>query len=179
MDEALASLDDAFGGRGRLLLLAGEPGIGKSRFAEEVAARAVDRGATVLWGRCWEAGGAPAYWPWSQALRTLTQALDAGPLRALLGARAADIAQMLPELREAIGDVPSPPALDPESARFRLFDATASFLSSASSEGLLVVVLDDLQAAPAGMSSRNRLRARESRDRTVPIGMSSASAISA
>ena len=54
----------------RPVLLAGEPGIGKSRLAEELATRARDRGARVLVGRCWEAGGAPAYWPWVQALRS-------------------------------------------------------------------------------------------------------------
>src|SRR5439155_19588524 len=68
--ELFAGLDDAFAGRGRLFLLAGEPGIGKSRLADELAHRARQQGADVFVGRCWEAGGAPAFWPWSQALRT-------------------------------------------------------------------------------------------------------------
>ena len=67
--ELVGGLDDAFAGRGRLFLLAGEPGIGKSRLAEELIAAAEERGAQVLVGRCWEAGGAPAYWPWVQSLR--------------------------------------------------------------------------------------------------------------
>jgi DNA-binding SARP family transcriptional activator len=67
--ELVAGLDDAFAGSGRLFLLVGEPGIGKSRLAEELIARARDRGARVLVGRCWESGGAPAYWPWVQSLR--------------------------------------------------------------------------------------------------------------
>jgi DNA-binding SARP family transcriptional activator len=67
--ELMTGLDDAFGGRGWLFLLVGEPGIGKSRLAEELGARARERGARVLVGRCWEAGGAPAYWPWVQSLR--------------------------------------------------------------------------------------------------------------
>jgi DNA-binding SARP family transcriptional activator len=65
-----AGLEDALAGRGRLFLLVGEAGIGKSRLADEFAARAKERGALILWGRCWEAGGAPAYWPWVQSLRT-------------------------------------------------------------------------------------------------------------
>ena len=65
----VAAIDDAFAGRGRLVLLVGEPGIGKSRLADELIAIARDRGACVLVGRAWEAGGAPAYWPWVQALR--------------------------------------------------------------------------------------------------------------
>src|SRR5437588_705789 len=66
----LAGIEDACAGHARLFLLAGEPGVGKSRLAEELAARARDRGIRVLVGRCWEAGGAPAYWPWVQALRS-------------------------------------------------------------------------------------------------------------
>ena len=66
--EVVDGLDDAFAGSGRLCLIAGEPGIGKSRLAEELSAHARARGARVLVGRCWEAGGAPAYWPWIEAL---------------------------------------------------------------------------------------------------------------
>ena len=63
------ALDDALAGNGRLVLVGGEPGIGKSRLAEELAPPRPARGARVCVGRCWEAGGAPAYWPWVQALR--------------------------------------------------------------------------------------------------------------
>ena len=88
LGELRAGLDDALAGRGRLFLLVGEPGIGKSRLAEELIAQARARGARVLVGRCWEAGGAPAYWPWVQALRAYV-ARDASrdALRAQLGAR--------------------------------------------------------------------------------------------
>ena len=71
LEELSAGLEDAFAGRGRLFLISGEPGIGKSRLADELANRAVEQGAVVLVGRCWEAGGAPAFWPWVQALRAL------------------------------------------------------------------------------------------------------------
>jgi DNA-binding SARP family transcriptional activator len=69
LEELHAGLEDALAGRGRLFLVVGEPGIGKSRLAEELMRRARARGARVLVGRCWEAGGAPAYWPWVQSLR--------------------------------------------------------------------------------------------------------------
>src|SRR5919204_551149 len=60
----LPFVDDALTVGGGLVLIGGEPGIGKSRLAETLIARAVERDARILVGRCWEAGGAPAYWPW-------------------------------------------------------------------------------------------------------------------
>src|SRR2546421_624744 len=64
LDELLVGVNDAMAGSGRLFLIAGDPGIGKSHLAYEAASRARDLGFKVAWGRCWEAGGAPAYWPW-------------------------------------------------------------------------------------------------------------------
>ena len=84
MGELLAGLDDAMAGRGRLILVSGEPGIGKSRLADELGAVARLRGARVLWGRCWEAGGAPAYWPWVQSLRAYVREVDEATLRVQL-----------------------------------------------------------------------------------------------
>jgi DNA-binding SARP family transcriptional activator len=145
--ELVAGLDGAFAGRGRLVLLAGEPGIGKSRLADALLEHARARGADVLVGRCWEAGGAPAYWPWIQALRVAIADTEAEALRAQLGGGAADLAQLLPELREHIPGLPEPPTFEGEGARFRLFEATRSFLTSAAEVRPLVVVLDDLHAA--------------------------------
>jgi DNA-binding SARP family transcriptional activator/tetratricopeptide (TPR) repeat protein len=143
----LVGLEDAFSGHGGFFVIAGEPGIGKSRLADELAARARERGAVTLFGRAWEAGGAPAYWPWVQAIRSYLRDRDTNTVREQLGAGAADVAQMLPELRELLPDVGEPPSLDPEGARFRLFDATASFLREAGKDRPLVLVLDDLHAA--------------------------------
>ena len=82
-DDQLAALEGvlagARGGRGRVVLVAGEPGIGKTRLAEELAARATVRGAVVLWGRCWEGAGAPAFWPWVQVVRGYVQAQAEDP----------------------------------------------------------------------------------------------------
>jgi DNA-binding CsgD family transcriptional regulator len=75
-----AALDDAGDGMGRLVLVVGEPGIGKTRLAQELAGRVLVAGHAVTWGRCVEADGAPPYWPWLQILRTLgldTEALSA------------------------------------------------------------------------------------------------------
>ena len=147
IEQGLAVLEDVLAGRGRLLLLAGEPGIGKSRMADVLATRAKDRGVRVLWGRCWEAGGAPAFWPWVQSLRSLIRHLSADQLRAQMAAGAADIAQLLPEVRAVLGDLLVPSGLDPDAARFRLFDSTATFLKNAADTQPLMLVLDDLQVA--------------------------------
>ena len=139
-------LDEALAGRGVLFLLVGEPGIGKTRLAEEVVRRARSRGACVLVGRCWEAGGAPAFWPWVQSLRSYVEQSEPDALRAQLAAGAADVAQIMPELRELFPDLPEP-SMEAEGARFRLFDATVRFLKSAAAVRPLVLVLDDLHAA--------------------------------
>ena len=154
----LGALDDALSGRGRLVVVGGEPGIGKSRLAEELASRAADSGAEVLWGRCWEAGGAPPYWPWVQALRSCVRGRGPEQLRAELGTGAAEVAELVPDVRQQLPDlgVPSGRA-DPQQARFRLFDSIAGFLKNASRSRPLVLVLDDLNwaddglAAPAGV----------------------------
>ena len=159
--ELVAGLDDAFAGRGRLFLLAGEPGIGKSRLAEELTAQARARGARVLIGRCWEAGGAPAYWPWVQSLRPYLRDTDADSLRSQLREGAADVAQLLPELRDLLVDVPPAPPLESEGARFRLFDYMTAFMKSVAAERPLVLVLDDLHAADEPSLLLLRFVARE------------------
>ena len=90
-----------------LFLIYGEPGIGKTRLADELASRVKARGMQVLWGRCWEGDGAPAYWPWIQVIRSFLGALD--PQRrsnlAVESEIASDIihevAQIIPDLRPA------------------------------------------------------------------------------
>jgi DNA-binding SARP family transcriptional activator len=159
--ELVAGLDDAFAGRGRLFLLVGEPGIGKSRLAEELIAHARGRGARVLVGRCWEAGGAPAYWPWVQSLRAYVREASPDVLRAELGAGAADLAEILPELRERLPDLPEPASPVSEGARFRLFEAASSLLLSATRDRPLVLVLDDLHAADEPSLLLLRFVARE------------------
>ena len=140
-------LDATDAGRGGLVLIGGEPGIGKSRLADEVAGQARDRGFLVLWGRAWEDAGAPAYWPWIQILRSYLRQADPDLARSRLGAGAADIAHILPEVRELYPELPPPQAVESDAARFQLFDSTATFLRSAADARPMLVVLDDLQAA--------------------------------
>ena len=158
-----ADLDAAVGGRGGVVLVAGEPGIGKTRLSEELAARAAARGAVVLWGRCWEGAGAPSFWPWVQVVRgyVQVQAGDPASLRHDLGAGAADIAQLVPAVHDCIPDLPAPPPLEPEAARFRLFDSLTGFLRTAAARRPLLVVLDDLHWADVPSLALLRFMSRE------------------
>ena len=147
LEELRGAADETLAGRGRLVLIAGEPGIGKTRTAEELATYAQVRGANVHWGRCHEDDGAPAYWPWMQVIRSYVREADPVALAWEMGSGAADIARVVPEVAERVGEVSAPGEADDEAARFRLFDSISSFLTSASASRPLVVVLDDLHWA--------------------------------
>lgn len=177
--ESLAGLADAIAGRGRLLLVGGEPGIGKTRLADEVAAVARSRGCEVLWGRAWEDAGAPPYWPWIQVLRAHLRSIAPDELDRQLGSGAADVAQMLPDLGAiAHGGRPSsaartgsldPASADPAVARFRLFDSTTAFLISAARQVPLVLMLEDLHAADADSILLLRFLTRQIADSPILV----------
>ena len=122
-------------------MVGGEPGIGKSRLVERLLGTARERGALVLTARCWEAGGAPAYWPWVETLRAYVRAAGAEAVRRQA---APDVARIVPELAPE-GTTLAPD--DSEGARFRLFEAIGDLLAAAARERPLVVALDDLHAA--------------------------------
>ncbi|MGA9371540.1 MAG: AAA family ATPase, partial [Solirubrobacterales bacterium] len=140
------AVDAALAGRGSLQLLVGEPGIGKTRAAEELATYARVSGARVYWGRCREDEGAPAYWPWVQAIRAYVRDADPVALAWQLGAGAAEVAQLIPEVAEKL-DVEPARGSDSEEARFRLFDSVTTLLLSAARDRPIVLVLDDLHWA--------------------------------
>jgi class 3 adenylate cyclase len=147
MDALRAALEETLSGHGRLVLLVGEPGIGKTRTSEELATYARLRKAQVLWGRCYDGEGAPAYWPWVQAIRAYVHEREPQGLLSELGSAAAAIAQVVSEVRERLPGLPEPPSLTPEQARFRLFDGVTTFLRNAARTQPLVLVLDDLHWA--------------------------------
>ena len=151
-------------GSGRVALVSGEPGVGKTRLVEEaVAGIAADR---VLWGRCQEIEGAPAFWPWIQALRAYVRATPPARLRSELGDDAARLARLVPAIRArcpdvaTVGDEP----LEPEAARFRLFDAVTMFLRTVTTSELAVIVLDDLHWGDSESLLLLAFVARELRD---------------
>src|SRR5687768_10270887 len=118
LDALRVWLDAARDGGGRLVLCVGEPGIGKTRLGQELAGVALAGGTTVVWGRCVEAEGAPAFWPWRQVLRSLGVDFD-----------------ML-----AAGRVESP------EDRFGVFEKVSAAVRRVAEQRGLVVILDDIHA---------------------------------
>ena len=148
MDTLRTTLADALSGQGRLVMLGGEPGIGKTRTAQELSTIAPQQGGRVLWGRCHTEHGAPPYWPWTQILRAYVRDCELAQVRADLGRGAAAIAEIVPDVQERLPDLRSLPRIeDPEQARFRLFDAITSFFLHASYRQPVVLILDNLHWA--------------------------------
>jgi serine/threonine protein kinase/class 3 adenylate cyclase len=142
-----AAVDSAASGHGRIVLIAGEQGIGKTRLAGEAATYSSLRGGRALWGRCTDDSGAPPYWPWVQIIRSYVSNRDEESLSSELGAGASDIAQIVSEIRERLPDLDEPGAMEPEQARFRLFDSITTFLLNISNKQPLTLVIDDLHTA--------------------------------
>ncbi len=141
-------LDAAMAGSGRVVMIAGEPGIGKTRTAAELEAYAEERGFQALWGRCYEEAGAPPYWTWVQPIRSYVEAVDSDRLREEMRGGANEISNIVPELRNlAPDDKDARLGEGPEQARFRLFDAVSSFFLRASTRRPLFIVLDNLHWA--------------------------------
>ena len=131
-------------GQLRMTLLAGEPGVGKTRLAAELARTVHEQGATVLVGRCDEDLGVP-YQPFVEALRHFVD--HASPLAERLGRYGGELARLVPELNQRVPGLPDPLRSDPEMERYRLFDAMATWLTAASADEPVLLVLDDLQWA--------------------------------
>src|SRR5689334_11116276 len=165
-----AALRQAAAGDGRLVLVAGEPGIGKTELARAFAQVAAGDGALVLWGSAWEDGGAPPYWPWVQVLRSYARQSGTEALAVAAGPHTAVLAQLLPELgsaRDPVGSGPggAGPGGAGDAARLTLFEAVCGLLDQASRAAPLAVILDDLHAAgrPSALLLRFAAAARLSR----------------
>ncbi|HEY3498904.1 MAG TPA: AAA family ATPase, partial [Polyangiaceae bacterium] len=123
------SCDAAVAGRGGLYLVVGEPGIGKTRLAEEVAALAGARGLCVAWGRAWETGGAPPFYPWIEVLEALGGSAAGAP----------GLDRSRPNRGESTSS-------DSAHERFEVFARVAAFLRDRSRSVPLLLVFDDLHA---------------------------------
>ena len=148
--ELLAAAASARAGNGRLLLLAGDPGIGKTRTLDELGSRAREDGMRVLTGHCLDGGGAAPFWPWAQVFRAWSEGQETLGLIAELGIPLGVLAAVFPELRGTFPNLPAPAPLDEDAARFRLLDAAAAVLRRSARKIPLLVVLEDLHWADEG-----------------------------
>nr|WP_082108010.1 BTAD domain-containing putative transcriptional regulator [Mycobacterium sp. UM_NZ2] len=139
------------------MLIAGEPGVGKTRLAGEWSQQAFGQGAVVLYGRSDEDLGAP-YQPFAEALRSLVPCIGAQRLRGLRGVEA--LLPLIPGLTEVLPDLSAPPRADPDTERYALFDAVVALMELASASAPVVLILDDLHwaAKPTLLLLRHLLR---------------------
>jgi class 3 adenylate cyclase/tetratricopeptide (TPR) repeat protein len=139
--------------RGHLVLLSGEPGVGKTRLAQELVAHAQQSGATVLRGGCYEYEATTPYLPIVEAMREWTHWQGPDQLRAILGPTAAEIAKLAPEIEAKLGALTPNAPLPPSEERLRLFDNVARFLRSLAASSGLLLFIDDMHWADQGTLS--------------------------
>ncbi|HEY0410548.1 MAG TPA: AAA family ATPase, partial [Candidatus Dormibacteraeota bacterium] len=138
---------ETLAGRGRLVLIGGEPGIGKTRLAAELATRAGADGAVVLFGHCDEGVGIP-YQPFIEALGLYVAVAPDEVLQSVTETYAAEVAMLLPGLARRLPTLPA--ATESAAQRYRLFQAVAALMDAAAGASPLLLVLDDLQWADRG-----------------------------
>ena len=131
-------------GRGALVMIGGEPGVGKTRLAEEVLLEARQRGLLSLTGHCYEMEGAPPYIPFVETLEATARIVPEEAFREALGDAAPEVARLMPGLRRLFPDIPPPLELPPEQERRYLFNSVQEFLERAAGVQPLFLVWEDL-----------------------------------
>lgn len=140
------AIEDVLAGRGRVVLISGEPGIGKTRLCEELTRQASERAATVLWGRCYEGEGAPALWPWIQVLRGCLP-IVAPQTQGEEGLWNDELGRLTSGWYPSPNDAAAAVAFESPQARFRLFDCVTQLLVAVAERAPLILLFDDLHSA--------------------------------
>lgn len=145
--ELRSFLDGLAEGHGGVVVIGGEPGVGKTRITEEIAEDARKREHRVLIGRCYESEAAPPYIPFVEIIESAMREVAPETLRLALGDAAGEVAKIVPQIRTMFDDVPAPLELPPEQERRYLFNSLWEFIERAGSARPLVLVLDDIHWA--------------------------------
>jgi predicted ATPase len=143
-------LAEAASRAGRIALVTGPPGIGKTQLLSEITERARTAGWVALIGRASESMGMPPYLPFTEALATHLRTVPDDRLSAELGSGAAQLARMIPDIVRRAPELPPTPSLDPASDRYRLFEAVSEYLAALAGGSAcpgLLLVLEDLHWA--------------------------------
>jgi len=157
-------------GQRRVTLIAGEPGVGKTRLAAEVAQAAYDDGAIVAFGRCDEDLAVP-YQPWVEAITALVTDSSDGDLARWCATFGGDLARLIPLVADGVSGLPAPLGAEPDAERLRLFEAVVAFFVAVGETVPVVLVLDDLHWADKGSLLLLRHIARATRGiRTLIVG---------
>ena len=149
LTELFSCLDAAGAGRGDMVMVGGEPGVGKTRVCDEVMAEAARRGFLTLVGHCYESEGMP-YVPFVEMVESAIRQVEPELLRAHLGDGAGEVARLAPELRRRFPDIPPALELPPEQERRHLYNSCRDFVARAAASYPLCVLLDDLHWADEG-----------------------------
>jgi tetratricopeptide (TPR) repeat protein len=137
-------------GHGQLALISGEPGVGKTRLAQESIVIAQLRGSIVLRGGCYEYEASTPYLPFAEVLQGWVREQTSESLRQHLGGGVIELAKLAPEIESKLGALPPTPPLPPGQERLRLFDHVARFFRSLAGERGVLLFLDDLHWADQG-----------------------------
>jgi tetratricopeptide (TPR) repeat protein/ribosomal protein L40E len=144
------AFDSAMSGQGTLMMVMGEPGIGKTALCEQLATYVTLRGGRTLVGHCYEEGSLSLpYLAFVEAMRSYVLSREVKDLREELGTGATDVARIVSEIRERLKVKPRPQK-DPEEERYRLMQAVTGFLTNAAGIQPLLIVLEDLHDADNG-----------------------------
>ena len=140
-------LEQAMAGRGSLVLIGGEPGVGKTRLTEELIREARACGCLTLTGHCYEAAGTPPFIPFVEILERVAKVAPRAAFREALGDAAQEVARVMPELRRIFPDLPPPTELPPDQQRRFLFNAYGEFVERASRVMPILTIYEDLHWA--------------------------------